>query len=145
MTESSNRVICRKMQLYASLGKMAKAVDHIERARLNAEFAEKVLSGMDHKFSYWAIVAFFYSALQWVDAYLDEKVPTSYHPRSHGDRESSMGKLPDLKSIYTEYRFLRCDSDDARYRCRKFNKAEIKQARVNLDRVRKHLESKLAI
>jgi len=117
--------------------------EHIRRANLDEEFASEVLSYLDRRFHYWAVTAFFYSALHWVDAYLDARFGSSYHPTSHRIRTGYITKDSNLKRIWIEYRFLQEASRDARYETQKFNPQSIREVKNRQSTVKEHIASLL--
>lgn len=99
--------------------------EHIRRAELNEEFGH-IVTGLDSKFVYWAVVAFGYSALHWVDAFLAHKL--GMHPPNHRARRNSLSTNSFLrKNIYKDYRQVMTDCQDARYEMHPFNKQEVKK------------------
>jgi hypothetical protein len=61
---------------------MPGRAQHLAKARSNAEFSIELLAGGQRLD--WSVVAAFYSALHWVDAYLAGQ---QVHPFNHEDRE----------------------------------------------------------
>lgn len=116
--------------------------DHIKRAELNEEFGHLVLQG-DRKYAYWAVVAFGYSALHWVDAYIDHKI--GMHPRSHGTRLDYVSKDSLLRRhVHHDYRQVMTDCIDARYQMYRFSKQEANQVANYLvtikSRIKKYIQ-----
>ena len=67
--------------------------------------------GVDH--SDWIVIAAFYQAVHWIDAYL---LTRKYKPKNHDTRQTYMGRCPDLYCITNYYTSLKDASEDARYR-----------------------------
>lgn len=112
---------------------------HIKRAYLNEEFAQEILS-LDNKFMFWALVAFHYSALHWVDAYL---ATINEHPMSHYIRDKCLSRVSHLRKIYSKYHQLQTDSRDSRYNIHSFKARDISDARDYLYSIKSHLQSVL--
>ncbi len=111
--------------------------DHIKRAELNEEFGHFVLQD-DRKYAYWAVVAFGYSALHWVDAYLDVKL--GIHPRSHGTRLNCLSRDRLLRQhVYGDYRQVMTDCQEARYQMYRFTKSEAQQVAAFLANIRGYI------
>lgn len=108
-------------------------------AGLNEQFGEVVLS-QEKRFNSWAVTAFFYSALHWVDAYL---ATLGYHPPRHVERDNFLHRESILRRIHSDYRHLKTDSVDARYNIRSFRDSEIQLLRVYLETIKAHLQGKL--
>jgi hypothetical protein len=68
-------------------------------------------SSQGFAFADWEVVTLFYSALHYVDCYLDRA--QSIHPIDHSDRKDYIMSL--LSIIENDYRLLRHLSEDARY------------------------------
>lgn len=104
---------------------MPKKEEHIKRAEMNEAFGNLVLAG-DNKFLYWAVVAFGYSALHWIDAYLAHKLQV--HPRDHYRRNNVVRQDTVLKQrVYKNYRQVMSDCRDARYEMHRFDRQEVSQ------------------
>lgn len=112
---------------------------HIKMAGLNEQFGEEVLS-LEKRFNSWAVVAFFYSALHWVDAYL---ATLGYHPPRHVERNDRLRRESILRKIRSDYRHLKTDSVDARYNIRSFRDSEIQLVRGYLETIKAHIQGKL--
>ena len=94
-----------------------------------------------NKFKSWAIVAFHYSALHLIDAYIDEKY--SIHPKRHVDREKILAKDKYLKKIYLEYNQLKTDSEFTRYNSGKFSNKEITTIRTYFTKLKGEIAPQL--
>lgn len=120
---------------------MPSKSDHIRRAKLNEEFGHHVLKG-DQKYAYWAVVAFGYSALHWVDAYIDHKM--GLHPRNHGTRLDFVSKDSLLKRhVHNDYRQVMTESQEARYEMHRFTKIDAQQVAADLANIRGHISPHL--
>ena len=60
----------------------------------------------------WAVVAMFYEALHWLEAYL---ATYGVHPTSHSQRLRALANYADLDRIEPSYTYLRNASERARY------------------------------
>lgn len=75
----------------------------------------------------WAVVALFYAALHWVEAYLatvsdpigpqNPRREGGHHAGGHSQRYNKVLSSPDLSPIRREYRELMTRSEEARYNC----------------------------
>jgi len=93
-----------------------KTLDHLQLAERNRDVARKLLD--DQAATYpplveWAAVAMFYSAVQYVNAYLWER----YHkaPRDHGERTWGVHQDSGINACLTNYNFLKDAGYKARY------------------------------
>lgn len=96
---------------------MAKEREHHKKAAYN----EKFFSEIREKYPDWAVTGLFYSALHLIEAFLAKK---DIHPEDHKTRLSLVGKIRELKPIYSCYRALYDSSVNARYRMYKFSPDE---------------------
>ena len=110
--------------------------EHITIATLKEEFGDKVLT-LDSKYQPEAAIAYHYSALHWVDAYLAKKCDK--HPKNHGIRESWISRESLLKPIYSWYRHLATDSHSARYEGAKFTAQDIKDLKKDLADIKRQI------
>jgi hypothetical protein len=86
-------------------------------------------------FADWEVVTLFYSALHYVDYYLDRT--QSIHPNGHSDRRGYvMSLLPDIEK---DYRLLRHLSEDARYNNVPVQQPELTRATGYYNSIRHHL------
>jgi hypothetical protein len=83
---------------------------HIRRAEEN-EAAYEYLRDAG-RLPRWRIVILFYSALQYVDAWLARK---GLHPTTHWERLRLVDQDPELTDVFPEYEELKDRSEDARY------------------------------
>ncbi len=61
----------------------------------------------------WCTNIIFYMALHYIHAYLADK--KNEHPSAHANLDIIMSNDKNLKPIYTKYRQIKDDSEDARY------------------------------
>ncbi len=85
-----------------------QAADHIKQAKRNEEFYQSV----KNEYPDWGIIALFYSALHYVDAFLKYK---NIDAEDHRERRSRILKTSELKPMYSRYNVLYKYSIDARY------------------------------
>ena len=92
--------------------------EHLRQARRNHDYADS-LDGTG--FSEWLVVAWFYCALHYVDAFLAASLPDSEaHPKSHRTRGFALAHAdPDDQygDLWESYRKLDTLSRVARYDC----------------------------
>ncbi len=81
----------------------------------------------------WALTCLFYSALHYIDAHLCDLGSPS--PGSHGERTSRVAELGD-DTVYRDYRWLRDQCHDARYRFLEPTGATVEESWVRLERIR---------
>jgi hypothetical protein len=104
---------------------MPDVYQHLRQAVRNDRFVTSLGDPHD-KWSAWAVVGLFYTALHFVTALLhvlgcgDEDVNT------HGKRLSQLKqRLPNDQQLFDDYGQLLADSVEARYKCRNFTGADI--------------------
>jgi len=107
--------------------------EHVAQAEHNEFFVAET----DNPFFDWKLTGIFYSALQYVDAYLATK---NIHPPDHGDRNWNMGIDSKFKPILRDYRDLKNESRTARYEPPStFNQSDVNIAQRRLDSIKKQL------
>lgn len=115
--------------------------DHLSQAQHNLEFGESLDAA---KYSDWVATALFYTALHYVDAFLDTK---GYHPGKHDVRDGFVAKVQELRPIYDHYRALKDSSRTARYYCPPaFPPQHLRDLRnIHLERIRSTLRAYIPI
>jgi hypothetical protein len=78
----------------------------------------------------WAVAAYFYAALHWVDAILWEQ--ENINPSDHHDRREYVKAKSYLRGIKDEYRNLFDRSIEARYDCLTFTSVKVEQRVIPL-------------
>jgi hypothetical protein len=86
---------------------------HLEQAASNERFLQTIDRDA---FPDWAITAFFYTSLHYVDACLSLK---NIHPPNHSARENILRNHADLIDLIDGYVYLRNASRRSRYDCRR--------------------------
>jgi hypothetical protein len=91
---------------------------HLIRARRNREVADALIGPDAHGFisppAYeWAVVAAFYAAVHYVNAYLWEKL--RHEPRNHDERTRMVASVRDLRAVFPSYSRLQELAFRARY------------------------------
>lgn len=106
---------------------MESSAEHLEQAMLNEQLAFWLASREPERGSSWAIIMLFYSALHYIDAYL-EGVKAITSP-SHEAQDANIMADPDMqeRQIVEMYQELRRASIEARYRMRCFSVEEFYQ------------------
>lgn len=84
---------------------------HIAKAVGNEVFVNSLTLDTQAKVD-WALIATFYAALHYVEAYL---ALTGQHITSHTTRDNVVGRDSVLKRIYTQYQDLKFFGFNARY------------------------------
>jgi HEPN domain len=92
--------------------------DHLARARRNRDVADALTNpatrGIINPPAFeWAVVAAFYSAVHYVNAYLWEKL--RHEPSNHEGRANMVNRVSDLRSAARSYRRLQSLAYQARY------------------------------
>jgi hypothetical protein len=113
---------------------------HIKKAKHIEEFSDSLIE-LNNKFIDWAIVAYFYSALHWVDALLAEKLKK--HPENHRERENYFRLVDVLRDIFTEYKQLKLESETVRYKLHKFEKSHIKYSAKYYKKIKEKISQRL--
>ncbi len=70
----------------------------------------------------WALIALFYAAMHYVEAYL---ATLGQHVRSHTTRDTYLGRDINLKKVYTEYQDLKFYGYSARYEMFRFKAEDV--------------------
>ncbi len=91
---------------------------HLQKAEHNEQFSNSLIATV---YADWAVTGFFYSSLQYLDAYLSIK---GKHPSTHTKRDNEAKECLPV-NIWESYRYLKDASEDARYNMRSFNEREI--------------------
>jgi len=92
----------------------------------------------------WAVTTLFYSAVHWIDAYL-EVGGQIRHPKDHGERYREIRGNGFLRGLYPAYRELDDRSRDARYECAAFSSANVLHLRGLLVRIESAVRVQLHI
>jgi hypothetical protein len=120
-------------------GKPPTSADHIKKAEENKKFGMGIAH--DHPTpAGWALVALFYSALHFVEAYLNKR---SIFPSNHNERKDQILTLPELNAIYSQYRFLSDFGFNARYRFNVYGKDQFREALPRLEQIERHIKTLL--
>ena len=84
--------------------------DHINQARHNVRFYTTI-----DKFTFkdWAATVLFYTALHYIDAFLDQI--RNIHPITHKSRDKLLATVTELRPIFPAYSALKNASFNARY------------------------------
>ena len=96
--------------------------EHLQKARHNEDFFES-FDLISTPYLDWVITAIFYTSLHYLDAFLATQ---GIHPGSHSRRDTEV-RLFLGTSSYLDYRALKDDSQDARYRTRRFSAEEVEK------------------
>ena len=93
---------------------MGAQTSHLSQADKNEKFYLAICSSnaLSEQFTDWAVVVLFYSALHYVDAFLDTE---EIHPRTHTERNRLVSRKHQISDIYPNYLSLHDRSIDARY------------------------------
>ena len=110
----------------------------VQEHRDKAEHNEFLCDELDNPFWDWAVTATFYAAVHYVEAYLAHGASPK-HSKDHTQRDSTIQNDAVLKTVYDDYRFLKLDSIDARYR------PHIPFGQGDVERAKKYLETVKAV
>jgi hypothetical protein len=81
----------------------------------------------------WVVALLFYTALHLVDQVLYHTA--QLNPRNHLQRHAAIANIPELASIYQDYRELEHQSRRSRYECAEFTAEEVERLSDCLARV----------
>ena len=116
---------------------MPREDEHATRSKRNEEFAES-LDLTDPIRENWAVVAAFYSALHYVEAFF-VKHGTPCH--RHEDRNEQFKGDKRIRASYANYQYLYTLSRTARYQCVGLpDKAYSKDAKAHLAAVKRQID-----
>jgi hypothetical protein len=85
--------------------------EHLKKADGNAAFARSLSLTKQANID-WALIALFYAALHYVEAYLAKQ---TIHLRSHETRDKTVARDAQLKKTYKQYAHLKYFGFNARY------------------------------
>jgi hypothetical protein len=103
---------------------------HIQQAERNEDLYE-YLGRATPPYYEWQVVALFYSALHYVDAYLATlSLPNGVHPGSHSERNYLVRVEAFLRGLWVDYRELQDRSRDARYDLVSFRPTDVRDLRL---------------
>ena len=92
-----------------------------------AEHNEKFFHSFDiekTEFRDWAVIAAFYAAVHWINAYL---LTQGYEPKHHTARDNAIRRYSVTRKIAWEYSELKSHSFSARYKAHRFSAKQIKE------------------
>jgi hypothetical protein len=102
---------------------MTTESEHLDQAAHNFAVSGHLSASQDWD---WATIALFYSALHLVQAYFAR---SGIDARTHVQRERRMLGIADMGPLLLSYRWLRDQSENARYECRRFSEMEFESIR----------------
>ena len=110
--------------------------EHWEQGQQHEKFARTCTQ------SDWAVVARFYAALHYVQAYFALQ---KNYPQKHSDRNQMMRADPILGSVHLQYQSLEQASRQARYSCQQPNdfKSDLESLTQKMDNVRDAVAARL--
>jgi len=98
--------------------------DHLQQAKKNEQFANRLIQSWDAEFAEWAVVALFYAAAHYGRAYIvhcGAKTITN-HP---GFESYFRRNWTSSSDVFPHYRRLKDESERARYDCARYTKADV--------------------
>jgi uncharacterized membrane protein len=113
--------------------------DHVKKADANKHFGYAMNAKIPTAAG-WALVAMFYSALHYAEAYL---LKTSRRVTNHEQRLDAIKFDRNLTSIYAQYRHLSDYGYNARYNLITYGQADVDKAKPSLEAVERHIKSLL--
>jgi len=112
--------------------------EHVTKAEGNASFALSLALDRQSHID-WALIALFYAALHYVEAYL-----SPIHLRSHDSRDKYINKESHLRRIFKEYSHLKFFGFNARYEVYGFKAEQVKEeAAKDYETIKAHITKKL--
>jgi hypothetical protein len=108
--------------------------EHRRQAHHNEEFA-RFLGGPASKWKAWTMVAVFYAALHYIQAFLVEQ---GHRPEEHSERNALLRNWPNIKVPYMR---LYAWSMDSRYRCYPPNEKRLEYAFGLLEDIKKETDA----
>lgn len=107
--------------------------EHRDWAFHNKEFANKLTCEEFENYQDWRVVALFYTAIHFIEAYLGKEweEEEDFEIDDHKKRANLMFWSEDLRPFYKKYQHLSDDSWNARYQCVDFTKREVDELRRN--------------
>lgn len=112
---------------------------HVTKADGNAAFALSLPLDNQSQID-WALVALFYAAMHYVEAYLAPTV----HLKSHETRDTYISREAHLRRIFKEYAHLKYFGFNARYEVYGFKPKDVKdEAAKDYETIKTHIATKL--
>lgn len=112
---------------------------HITKADGNAAFALSLPLDNQPQID-WALVALFYAAMHYVEAYLAPAV----HLKSHEARDTYISREAHLRLIFKEYAHLKYFGFNARYEVYGFRARDVEdEAAKDFETIKTHIATKL--
>lgn len=119
---------------------MPSKLEHVAKADGNAAFALSLTLDNQTRID-WALVALFYAAVHYIEAYL---AVSNQHLKSHATRDNVIGRDAYLKRIYIEYQDLKFYGFSARYEACAFRPHDVTGIAVKaFEIVKLHIGAKL--
>ena len=91
---------------------MPSSSQHIDKADRDADFAYELDQNTESNRE-WAVIAFFYAALHYIEAYFAAR--HDLHHMNHWGRDKAIGLDGQLEPIWSPYRELKDAANAARY------------------------------
>ena len=111
---------------------MPSASQHLEQAERNESLYKDLcrLYTSVPKYTEWEVVALFYSALHYIEAYFDI-MHGGRHSDNHGERGRYIRETDALSAIAPDYMLLYRTSINARYRLQSISMDQVRSIEVN--------------
>ena len=125
---------------------MPNALDHLEQAERNEDFYTELskLNPAGPEYTEWELVALFYAALHYVDAWLARSEGS--HPRNHRQRLDMVMKRSAFRPISEDYATLYRLSIRARYEMERLAPDAIRNIESNeFLNIKRHIRTLLGV
>lgn len=110
--------------------------EHLSDARKNEDLAGDIQNIGKGKSNGWTITIYFYSALHYVDGKLAEDEITT---ENHGDRKQKIKHHISDRSLYQNYKELKCWSEKSRYKCWEASEDQVAFSKDDLSLIKSSL------
>jgi len=107
--------------------------EHVRKAEGNEKFAATIKPENQAQID-WLLVVLFYTALHYIEAYLDKHL--NQHVRSHTTRDKYVGKESNLRKIFKPYGHLKYMGYTARYDLVGFTPKDTQEAQKDLEAIK---------
>lgn len=112
---------------------------YLEQARRNQDVAEELFRGETSIHYGWAVTCIFYAAVHYANEHIQRRGYST--PRDHGTREWRVSQL--MKPIYEPYKWLKAQSETARYDRGDPDEELVAESREKIDEIREFIDNEL--
>lgn len=107
---------------------------HLTQAARNEALADVLLRT---EYGEWTVTVYFYAAVHYIEAFLAVQ---GIHCDGHTERNTYVGRIPELRRVGKEYSALRTVSRQARYHALPISPDDVSRAQQNLTTVKTQIE-----